>query len=92
MTVIKQKRALLVKLLYQNGDSTTEALRKSLSLKRLRKGPPSSKGIRNMLMKFGATGLAVEPGRGRRYVVAQALDDVSTRKGGNQDTPFHEQH
>lgn len=80
MTLTLQERALLVKLFYQNGDSATEALRKFRSLKRLRKGPLSSQGLTNMITKFEATGtLGIQPGRGRKCVAAQVVDDVATQ-------------
>lgn len=70
-----QELALLMKLFYQNGDSATETLRKFQSLKRLRKDPFTSQGLRNIIMKFEATGsLAVQPGRGQKCVAAQVSD------------------
>ncbi|GFV94814.1 hypothetical protein TNCV_1028121 [Trichonephila clavipes] len=79
MTLTLQERGLLVELFYQNGDPATEALSKFQSLKCLRKGPLSSQDLINMIRKFEATGkLGTQPGRGRKYVAAQVVDDVTT--------------
>ncbi|GFX23780.1 uncharacterized protein TNCV_3597221 [Trichonephila clavipes] len=80
MTLTLQARAILDKTFYQNGDSATEALRKFWFLKRLQKGPLSSQGLTNMIRKFKATGtLGVQPGRRRKCVAVQVVDDEATQ-------------
>ncbi|GFW39675.1 uncharacterized protein TNCV_3188461 [Trichonephila clavipes] len=71
-------RALLVKLFYQNDNSTIVALQKFRTLKGIRKGPLSAKNLRLMVTKFEETGsLNVRSGRGRKPVSAEAIEKVA---------------
>ena len=80
MTLSLQERALLVKLLNQNGESTTEALQKFRSLKWLRKCPSTSQGLVNMIKKFEGTEiLVIQPRSEQKCSAAQAVDDVATQ-------------
>ncbi|GFW58698.1 DUF4817 domain-containing protein [Trichonephila clavipes] len=71
-------RALLVKLFYQNDNSTIVALRKFRTLKGMRKGPLTAINHRLMVTKFEETGsLNVRSGRGRKPVSAEAIEKVA---------------
>ncbi|GFX92190.1 uncharacterized protein TNCV_1741101 [Trichonephila clavipes] len=75
-----QESTLLMKLFYQNRDSTTESLWKVRSLKRLRKGPLSSQRLTNMIWKFEASEtLEIQPKRRPKGVTAHVVDDGATQ-------------
>jgi len=56
MTVPLTDRALLVKLYYQNHDSSATALRRFRKLKNFKSGPMTTEGLRKMVLKFEQTG------------------------------------
>ncbi|GFX48436.1 uncharacterized protein TNCV_4614321 [Trichonephila clavipes] len=71
-------RALLVKLFYQNDNSTIVALRKFRTLRGMQKCPLSAKNLRLIVTKFEETGsLNVRSGRGRKPVSAEAIGKVA---------------
>ncbi|GFT94885.1 uncharacterized protein TNCV_1471921 [Trichonephila clavipes] len=81
VTANDRHRALLVKLLYQNDNSTIVALRKFRTLKGLRKGPLTAKNLRLMVTKFEETkSLNVRSGRGKKPVSAEAIEKVALQK------------
>ncbi|GFU13219.1 hypothetical protein TNCV_2965861 [Trichonephila clavipes] len=52
----------------------------SVFFKRLQKYPHSSHGLTNIIRKFEATGtLGNQPGRGRKRVASQVVDDAATQ-------------
>ena len=78
MAIAKKDRALLVKLFYQNGSNSNAALRKYRQQKGLRRGPMSINGLKKMMKKFEETGeLGVAPGRGRRPIPVEVVDEVA---------------
>ncbi|GFW89383.1 uncharacterized protein TNCV_3966731 [Trichonephila clavipes] len=71
-------RVLLVKLFYQNDNSTIVALRKFRTLKGMRKGPLTVINLQLMVTKFEETGsLNVRSGRGRKPVSTEAIEKVA---------------
>ncbi|GFT26743.1 uncharacterized protein TNCV_3709391 [Trichonephila clavipes] len=78
MSLCLPDRALLVKLFYQNDNSSIVALRKFRTLKGLQKVPLTAKNLLLMVTKFEETGsLNVRSGRGRRPVSAEAIEKVA---------------
>ncbi|GFX77054.1 uncharacterized protein TNCV_1072541 [Trichonephila clavipes] len=81
MSLCLPDRALLVKLFYQNDNSTIVAQRKFRTLKGLRKGPLTAKNLRLMVTKFEETGsLNVRSGRGKKPVSAEAIEKVALQE------------
>lgn len=78
MTLNKKERALLVKIFYQNGSNYSATLKEYRRMKRLRRGPMSVNGLKNMISKFEETGeLGVIPGtRGRRPVNPETVQQI----------------
>ncbi|GFY32355.1 hypothetical protein TNCV_3558631 [Trichonephila clavipes] len=71
-------RSLLVKLCYQNDNSTIVALLKFRTLKGMRKGPLTAINLQLIVTKFKETGsLNVRSGRGRKHVSAEAIEKVA---------------
>ncbi|GFX52827.1 uncharacterized protein TNCV_3720171 [Trichonephila clavipes] len=78
MSLCLPDRALLVKLFYQNDNSTVVALRKFRTLKGLQKRPLTVKNLRLMVTKFEETGsLNVRSGRGKKPVSAEAIEKIA---------------
>lgn len=79
MAVTLPERALLVKLFYENKGNAPAALREFRRLKDLRKGPLLPQALRRMIARFEETGhLGVQPGRGRKPVRSDVVEDVAT--------------
>lgn len=79
MALTLRDRALLVKLYYQRNENANAALREFRRVKTLRRGPMSITNLRNMIQRFETTGsLARHPGRGRKAVSQQQVEEVAT--------------
>lgn len=84
MVLDKVSRALLVKLFYQNNNNSAAALREYRRIKGIRRGPLSAVALKNMIRKFELTGdLGIAPGRGRRPVTPQIVEEVTVAMAEN---------
>ncbi|PSN43359.1 hypothetical protein C0J52_15565 [Blattella germanica] len=84
MVLDKVSRALLVKLFYQNNNNSAAALREYRRIKGIRRGPLSAVALKNMIRKFELTGdLGIAPGRGRRPVTTQIVEEVTVAMAEN---------
>ena len=73
------ERALIVKLFYENQGNAVAALREFRRRKKLRRGPMSPQGVRDMISRFETTGsLGVQRGRGRKPIGAEVVSEVAT--------------
>lgn len=90
MSLSLPDRALLVKLFYQNDNSAVVALRKFRTLKRMRKGPLTVKGLRLMVAKFEKTGsFNVSRGRGRKPVSVDRIEEVALQVEEDKSSNIH---
>ncbi|GBL94146.1 hypothetical protein AVEN_163479-1 [Araneus ventricosus] len=74
-------RALLMKLLHENGDCASIALKKIWTLKGLRigSGPMTAFGLKKMIDKFKESGsFDVKCSRGRKEIASTKVGDVAT--------------
>lgn len=79
MAISLPERALIVKLFYENQGNAVAALREFRRRKKLRRGPMSPQGVRDMISRFETTGsLGVQRGRGRKPIGAAVVSEVAT--------------
>ncbi|GFX91212.1 hypothetical protein TNCV_1246271 [Trichonephila clavipes] len=81
------KRALLVKLLYENKGNASAAVREFRHRKNQRRGLMSTEGIRAMIRIFEETEkLEVQSGKGRKHITPVLLDAIKTAVDAQSET------
>ena len=84
MGLYKDSRALLVKLFYQNNNSSAAALREYLRIKGIRRDPLSVPELKNMIRRFELIGdLGISPRRGRLSVASEIVEAVTVAMAEN---------